>query len=163
MHPNVLLLHFVSWRKHIWGFSIFIMFFRIWSFPGLLSPLKFHEVSFIIHYWWKVYSTSSILHTCLNPPGFSLLHLFTGDPFSSPSFWSLLEGGFHPNNCLVGCLAISANKPLIGLLPICWVAALGFCHSLSFYKLAQAGECLVLPYQNFLGLHPSAAPDYLLQ
>ena len=45
--PRVELLHLVSWRKHICGFSIFIMFFNILSFPGLLSPLRFQDTSFM--------------------------------------------------------------------------------------------------------------------
>jgi len=57
MVPSVLLLHFVSCMKKIWGFSYYIMFLIILYFARLFNPRKSHDVSLIIQYWVAVCNT----------------------------------------------------------------------------------------------------------
>lgn len=109
MVPSVLLLHFISCMKNIWGLSCCIMFFIILYFTGLFNPLKFHDLSFMVQYWVATYNTLLTWNIFLTPTVFPQWWWFFAYLSFSHISWYLWEGFSHPINYPVGSLNFAAD------------------------------------------------------
>lgn len=147
--PSASLVHLVSWRKRIWGLSFWIMFLIILCFAGLLSPLTFHEMSFMAYYLQVVFKTELTWGNVSIPPKFPLMWWFVANLVSSPFFWTLLWPLGCPNDYRAKSLASFVAIPWIRPPQEFRFTEDWFFHIPLFYRHPQVLEDQALLDQDF--------------